>query len=154
MKKIYYRETQKMRIFVFAMCIIGGLVLIASIFQWGSKPIPIGLGLLIALLFVGLLLPFHNLTIRVCESHATVKFGIGWLKRQVLLDNLDLNTVQIIDLPWYVGIGYRISTEGTFFNTKPGPALLIKTKDGSPPLFVGTNNYEEIITTIQSIQKS
>ena len=154
MKKIYYSETQSMKMLVFILISIGVFVLLAGIFQWGSKPAPLGLTIFIFLLLAGLTLPFYQLSIKICESHARIRFGIGWLKRKIAIDNLDLSDIQIIDLPWYAGIGYRISSEGSFFNTKPGPAVLIKTKDGSPPFFVGTDKYEEIIRVLHQLQKS
>ena len=153
MKKIYYRETQPMNIFIGIIGLFGLFIILAGIFQWGSKPVPMGIAILIILLFAGLISVFYNLTISICESQATVQFGVGWLKRRTPIDKLDLSTTRVINLPWYAGVGYRVSTEGTFFNTKPGPLLLIKTKDGSPPLFVGTNNYEEIVSVIRKLQE-
>ncbi len=114
-----------MKIFNWVLVGISILILLASIFQWGSKPIPIlGAVLFIAILAVPLLL-FYKLSITIDAGEAIIQFGIGLLRRKININNLDLSTAQVIDLPWQAGVGYRISTEGAFFNTRPGPALFI-----------------------------
>jgi hypothetical protein len=94
------------------------------------------------------------MTITIDIEMATVKFGIGWLQRKIPVQDLDLTTAEIVNLPWYVGVGYRINNRGTFFNTKPGPALLIKTKNKNNEFFVGTKHGKKIIEILQEIQNA
>ena len=154
MKHVKYKETQTMYWFIALFVIITLLIGLATYFQWGSKPIESwvhAIPLMVITLFP--VLTFYNMTITINTEVASVTFGIGLIKRQIPVDDLDLSTAEIVHLPWYAGIGYRISRKGTFFNTKPGPALLIKTKNRNTEFFVGSKHGKEIIAILEDIQK-
>ncbi|WP_299768011.1 hypothetical protein [uncultured Dokdonia sp.] len=153
-KQIRYTETQSMYWFVGLFVFITIFILLATYFQWGSKPITSWLFAL-PLIVINILpiLAFYNMKIIIDLEVASVKFGIGWLQRKIPIQDLDLSTAEIVRLPWYAGVGYRINSKGTFFNTRPGAALLIKTKNRNTEFFVGTKNGEQIITILKEIQK-
>lgn len=155
MKQVKYSETQHLYWFVIFFSILFILIILSTFFGIGHKPIPSWSagGLLAGIIFLPILM-VYNMKITIDSKIASVKFGIGWIKRQIPIKDLDLSTAEIIQLPWYAGIGYRISLKGTFFNTKPGPALLIKTKNRNTEFFVGTKHGEQIITILQEIQNS
>lgn len=133
---------------------IAAFVLFAAFMGWGSKPAPIELGFFIFILFGLLSLPFYKLTITVTQHYAVASFGIGWIKKKVLIKDLDLTTAEIVNLPWYAGVGYRWGSQGTFMNTRPGPALLIKTHNKYDEFFVGTKNGSAIIRVIEQVQNN
>lgn len=154
MKLVKYKETQSMYWFVVLFILISILIIVASYFKWGNNPIPswdITILLVAVILFPVALV--YNLKITISTQVAAVRFGIGWIKREIPIQDLDLTTAEIVNIPWYSGVGYRISNKGTFFNTKPGPALLIKTKNRNTSFFVGTKHGKEIIAMIEEIQK-
>lgn len=155
MKHLKYKETQTMYWFVIFFSVLTILIILSTFFGWGNKPIPSWTagGLLAGILFFPTLL-LYNMRIYIDQETASVKFGIGLIKRQIPIHDLDLTTAEIVNLPWYAGIGYRISLSGTFFNTKPGPALLIKTKNRNTEFFVGTKHGEKIIAILQEIQNA
>ncbi len=155
MKQLKYKETQTMYWFVALFAFIIILIILATYFQWGNRPITSWL-YAVPLLIINILpiIAFYNMTITIDTEMATVKFGIGWLQRKIPVQDLDLTTAEIVNLPWYVGVGYRINNRGTFFNTKPGPALLIKTKNKKNEFFVGTKQGKKIIAIIQEIQNT
>lgn len=150
-----YLESQPMLWPIILFASITIFIIFATYFQWGSKPITSWL-YTIPLVIINILplLTFYNMKITIDSEVASVKFGIGWLHRKIAIQDLDLSTAEIVKLPWYAGVGYRINNRGTFFNTKPGPALLIKTKKRNTEFFVGTIHGEKIITLLQEIQKS
>jgi len=154
MKEVKYKETQTLYWFIVFFSVLTILIMLSTFFEWGNNPIPSWSagGLLAGLLFFPIVI-FFNMTISIDTKMASVKFGIGLIKRQIPVNDLDLSTAEIVHLPWYAGIGYRISLNGTFFNTKPGPALLIKTKNRNTEFFVGTKHGKEIIAIIEEIQK-
>ncbi|MFC4634190.1 hypothetical protein ACFO3O_09750 [Dokdonia ponticola] len=154
MKEVKYKETQTMYWFVSLFVLITAFIVLATYFKWGNRPIVSWL-YAIPLVIINCLpiVAFYNMTITINTEVASVTFGIGLIKRQIPVDDLDLSTAEIVHLPWYAGIGYRISRKGTFFNTKPGPALLIKTKNRNTEFFVGSKHGKKIIAILEDIQK-
>lgn len=155
MKHLKYEETQSMYWFTLLFGTVTIFIIAATYFQWGSNPISSWLFAL-PLIIINILpiLAFYNMKIIVDSEVASVKFGIGWLQRKIPIQDLDLSTAEIVSLPWYAGVGYRINNMGTFFNTKPGAALLIKTKNRNTEFFVGTKNGKQIIAILEEIQKN
>lgn len=154
MKEVKYKEIQTVYWFVVFFSVLTILINLHTYLGWGNHPIPSwSAGGLLAGFLIFAMLIFFNMTITINTEVASVKFGIGLIKRKIPVRDLDLNTAEIIHLPWYAVIGYRISLNGTFFNTKPGPALLIKTKNRNTEFFVGTKHGKEIIAIIEEIQK-
>jgi len=154
MKDVKYKETQTLYWFVVLFALITIFIVLATYFKWGSRPIESWLYAIPLVIINSLpILAFYNMKIAIDTEMASVKFGIGLIKKQIPVGDLDLTTAEIVYLPWYAGIGYRIGSKGTFFNTKPGPALLIKTKNRNTEFFVGTKHGKEIIAVLEEIQK-
>ncbi|WP_299680608.1 hypothetical protein [uncultured Dokdonia sp.] len=155
MKHLKYEETQSMYWFTLLFVTVTIFIIAATYFQWGSNPISSWLFAL-PLIVINILpiLAFYNMKIVIDSEVASVKFGIGWLHRKIPIQDLDLSTAEIVHLPWYAGVGYRINNRGTFFNTKPGPALLIKTKNRNTEFFVGTKNGAQMIATLKELQRN
>ena len=123
-QQIHYKESQSMYWLVALFTVITVFIILATYFQWGSKPIPSWwFALPIILLNVLIIIGLYDMQIIIDSETACVKFGIGWLQRKIPIKDFDLNTAEIIQLPWYAGVGYRIHNRGTFFNTKPGTLL-------------------------------
>ncbi len=148
MSKVLYKETQSLWWLVLIFIIMGGQIILAGIYQWGSKPIPLDIAILIGVLLILPTLLFYQLTITVTEEYAFAKFGIGLLKRKVNLKDLELSKAEITSLSLASGIGYRYGSRGLFLNTKPGPALFIPSKKGKH-FFIGTKNGEEILKVMR-----
>jgi len=153
MPKVLYKETQSLWWLTLILVLLGGQILLSGIFQWGSKPIPLEVAILIGGLIILPALLVYNLTIEITEEYAFAKFGIGILKRKVLLKDLDISKAEITELSLASGIGYRYGARGLFLNTKPGPALFIPAKEGKKHFFVGTRNGEEIIEILKNLSK-
>lgn len=155
MKHLKYEETQSMYWFTLLFGTVTIFIIAATYFQWGSNPISSWLFAL-PLIVINILpiLAFYNMKILINSEVASVKFGIGWLHKKIAIQDLDLSTAEIVRLPWYVGIGYRIHNMGTFFNTKPGNAVLIKTKNRNTEFFVGTKHGTQIIAILKEIQNA
>lgn len=149
MNKILYKETQSLWWLALILIVCGGQVLLAGIFQWGSKPIPMSMAILIASLLILPAVLVYNLTITITEEYARAKFGIGLLKRKVLLKDLDISKAEITSLSLASGVGYRYGSRGLFLNTRPGPALFIPAKNGGKHFFIGTRNGEEILKILK-----
>lgn len=71
-------------------------------------------------------------------------FGIGFLSRRMNFQEMDVFTIQLVDIPWYYGIGIRYTSAGILYNTKHNKAIRILSKDRKKVFLVGTDHYEEI----------
>ncbi len=149
MSKVLYKETQSLWWLTLILVLLGGQILVSGIFQWGSKPIPLEVSILLGGLIILPALLVYNLTIEITKEYAFAKFGIGILKRKVYIKDLDLSKAEITELSLASGIGYRYGSRGLFLNTKPGPALFIPAKEGKKHFFVGTRNGEEILRVLK-----
>ena len=149
MSKVLYKETQSLWWLTLILIAIGIFTILSAIYQWGSKPIPIEVSILLGGFVILPALLVYNLTIEITEEYAFAKFGIGVLKRKVYLKDLDLSKAEITELSLASGIGYRYGSRGLFLNTKPGPALFIPAKEGKKHFFAGTKNGEEILNVIE-----
>ena len=152
MSQIRYKETQSWWWLVLIFAILSIQILLAGIYQWGSKPLPMSVAIVIALIMFLPIILTYNLTITITEEYACAKFGIGLLKRKVLLKDLDIEKAEITHLSLAAGIGYRYGSRGLFLNTKPGPALYIPGKEGKKHFWVGTKNAEEIMKILKDVK--
>jgi len=68
MSKVRYKETQSLWWLVLIFVLMGGQILLAGIFQWGTKPVPLNIAILIGLLPILPTFLFYNLTITITEE--------------------------------------------------------------------------------------
>ena len=78
------------------------------------------------------------------------KFGIGLIKRSLLLSEIDYSTIEEIKIPAVYGIGIRITPHGTLYNVKIGNAIKIKSHNKT--FLVGTDEYTRIKNTLLELQ--
>ncbi len=141
---IKYKNTQYgifLNLFMFAIIVF---IFYGYYNQLGNKPIPLIPTILIVALFVFIILLFYKLTITIDDEKFTAIFGIGLIKKSILLKDIDLNSIEKLKMPWYVGIGIRMTKKGWLWNVKVGDSLYLKTKDSKKVFLVGTDDFEEI----------
>lgn len=108
----------------------------------GTKPIPLLPTVLLTVFFVLLSLTFYKLTISITAIEITAKFGIGLLKRRMLLQ--DIKTIELVKIPWYYGIGIRATPYGLLYNIRTGKAILLQNSNKTKTFLVGTADFENI----------
>lgn len=143
-RTIKYQETQLFKWIIFPMLILIAFLILSYENQWGDTPIPFLATVLTSLAFLIVILLFYKLTITIDEKSITAAFGIGLIKKTVLLNNLEFSSIEEIKTPWYYGIGLRITPQGILYNTKPGPAIKLKSTIGNKALLIGTNDFNKI----------
>lgn len=95
-------------------------------------------------LFVIVLLLFYKLTITIDEKSINASFGFGLIQKSLLLEEINTASIEEIDVPWYYGIGLRITPKGVLYSTRFGKAIYFKSLDNKKTFFVGTENFSEI----------
>jgi hypothetical protein len=146
----HYKQTQ----FGVLLNVILGLISITTIgfflFQIGKNPIPLIPTLGLISLFLLIILSFYKLTITITDEKIEAKFGVGFIKRSLLLSEIDYSTIEKIKTPALYGIGIRITPNGTLYNVKIGSAIKIKSQNKT--FFVGTDEFHIIKDTLLALQ--
>ena len=149
MNKALYKETQPF----YLIAIICAISIAALTFfittQWiSTSVIPYTL-IFCWVVVILILLLFYKLDITITHQFAIVSFGVGIFHKKIRIHELDIPTARGVKIPWYWGIGIRITPEGTLYNTHTGGNLHIKTKNKMNEFFVSTNNASSIIAAIR-----
>jgi len=117
-------------------------------FAWKKYALVVNAGGMIFLILILLLLLFYKLTITVKDGKITAKLGIGLIKKKVKLADIDRSTIQEVTVPWYYGIGIRLTPKGILYNVKFGNAIYFKA--AGKTFYVGTDDFEGLKEAIVS----
>jgi hypothetical protein len=145
-KKIYFKEEQ-----IFFISLIPALIIIFTLtvlyfFEIGDEEkkitlIPYIFGISI---FMFIILLTYNLKIIVDNNFIRLSFGIGIIKKKIPLNDINLDEIKVINIPWYYGIGMRFTKLGTIFNTKQGKGIHLKLKNNQKSFIIVLNKINEL----------
>ena len=150
---IHYKKHQYGIFLSALLLIIAVCVFFAGWFQIGNKPAPLTPTIVIAVVLVITFVIFHKLTITIDATKIQATFGLGLIKQTMLLKDIDFNSIELIKVPFLYGIGIRLTPEGTLYNVKLGSAIKIKSSTKSKTFFVGTDDFETIKRTLNTLNK-
>ena len=145
--KTIYKKTQY-GVLTYLMLLVMAFLTVSFILQTGKKPIPLVAYLILMLVFIIIILLFYKLTIIINEDKIEAIFGIGLLKKSIKLD--DIQSIENYKIPWYVGIGIRLTSKGWLWNVSTGNAILIYNKTRSKTFLVGSKEVDKVINTINT----
>ena len=91
---------------------------------------------------------FYKITIYIDKNKIIAVFGIGLLKREFLINDINFNTIENVKFNALTGIGLRLTSKGWLWNVKVGDAIYFKNKKGDKTFLVGTDDYKEISETL------
>jgi len=142
---VIYKKTQTS----YLLLVISAVIIGAQFFMFFTESeffgeVSLSSFLFISIILVLTLLLFSRLTIAIDNDRISGFFGFGIFKQKMQLSDIDKKTIEVINAPLYYGVGLRFTPKGTLYNTKPGKAIRLKSKDGSKTFFVGTDDAEEI----------
>ncbi|PIQ10085.1 MAG: hypothetical protein COW71_03835 [Ignavibacteriales bacterium CG18_big_fil_WC_8_21_14_2_50_31_20] len=143
-KQIKYEETQKAYwVFIVGIVSIATVIIVYKL-QLEKIEILLNIVIIVSVIVISVALLFYKLKIFIDANIMTISFGVGLIKRSIELKDIDFNSIEEIKIPWYYGIGLRITPHGILFNTKFGKALKLKSKNNTKTILVGTDNFETI----------
>ena len=100
-----------------------------------------------ALLFLALLL-FHSLTVEVVRGYLRIRFGIGLIRRQFRVK--DIETAEQVRNRWWYGWGIKLTPHGWLFNVSGYDAIQIRLKNGRG-YRIGTDEPEKLLAAIEAV---
>ena len=138
-----YRHTQVGTVIIIALLGTAFVALLALALAPSPYP-PI---LFAVLGFVGVTLAlFYSLTVEIQDSTLTCRFGVGLIRRQIPLSDVD--QVRAVLNPWYVGWGIRwIPGRYWVWNVSGFRAVELVMKDGRR-FRIGTDEPEALVRAI------
>jgi len=131
-----YEHTQVGYLIIVALAaamIITGIVLAVS----GINVIAIAVLVILAVTLV----LFPSLTVSIWAEDLIVQFGSGVIRKRFRLN--DIQSCQVLRIPWYYGWGIRLTRRGTLFRVSGFHAIHIKLTSGKEYI-IGTDVPQEL----------
>ncbi len=149
MKKHIYIENQLFYWAIIPFAIIIMLLLALTYLNLGSKPIPTKIAFISIIFFIVIILLFYKMSIKIDRKQIIISFGIGIIKKAILISDIDIDSFEKYKINRYCGVGIRMLKNGWLYNTKIGEA--IKFKINGRVIVIGTSNYNKIHNTLQKV---
>lgn len=127
--EIAYDHTQKgtfLRIWLGALVAVFATIAITSFVNGQREDGALLLGVTALSSFIALM--FHCLTVQVTSDSLRWSFGIGVIKKTILLDSIE--AVSIVKTRWYHGWGIKRYSGGWLYNVDGFDAVQINLRDG------------------------
>jgi hypothetical protein len=150
-RKIIYSENQTFYLILIPFLIIILLLVILSYFDLGNKPIPIEITFTSVTFFIIIILLFYKMSVKINKKQINISFGIGIIKKKILISDINFDNIEKLKINWYYGIGIRMIKNGWLYNTKIGEA--IKLEVSGKEFAIGTENYDTVYNVLQRIKK-
>lgn len=114
-------------------------LMIASEFNWVTLIVTLILGIALFL--------FATLKVTIDDDWLEIRLGIGMIRRKIPLQ--DIQSVHVIQYPWYCGWGLRVSLRGEMIYSVSGlGAIKINTNNGVK-VIIGTDTPEELSSALR-----
>lgn len=143
-EQILYKETQIFYLIITTTIAIITFCLITYFWGHSKNTTPLVVIIIPILMLTAVTFLFYKMEIKITNDYLENSFGNRLIKRNILLSEIDITKLQKVKLPWYYGIGLRLTPQGTLYNTKVGTAIKIVSKNGQRTILIGTDNFEKI----------
>ena len=144
-----YKETQYgwFVIIVFLIFIIS--MFFTYLEQWGTQPIPEIPFMILEGFFILILALFYKMNISVEEGVIRIVYGIGLIRIKITPEKI--YEVTVFKVPWYWGMGIRITPKGWLYSLNGFKAVLIKysIKGKEKITLIGINDPEQLKTALE-----
>lgn len=137
-----YKQSQFGWIVISLFTILVVFLSLAYAFQWGGNPLPFNVFLLMITVLIILVLLLYKLTVQVNSATLRLTYGIGLINLTFEIEELE--ETKVIQVPWYYGVGIRITPKGMLYSIHGLKVLQLKynSKGKSKSLMVGTAEPE------------
>ena len=92
------------------------------------------------------------MTTTLTKDKLTISYGVGWIKKSYALEELNTIQTEVVNFPWYLGVGIRATGNGWLYNVRPGKAIKIPKKKGRYSVFVGTQIPEGFLKSLEAVR--
>lgn len=99
-----------------------------------------------AFMLLGLLL-FHSLTVEVLRGNLRIRFGIGLIRRQFRVK--DIESAEVVRNRWWYGWGIKLTPYGWLFSVSGLDAVQVKLRNGRQ-YRIGSDEPDALAAAINS----
>ncbi len=133
-----YEETQYGFVFIIGFVLAGILMIFAYVYKWGNNPISQIPFMILSGVFAVILALFYKLEVRIENRKILIIYGIGLIRIKIEPDRY-YNSEEF-KVPWYYGLGIRITPGGMLYNLRGDRAVIIElqTKGVKKTIIIGT----------------
>lgn len=125
---IMYDKTQKGWLLYSIFSVILVFMFFAYLNQSGSNPIPLWPFIFLIVLFLIIIGLFYRLRIVINSGVIRVIYGVGLIK--FVFKPEIVNSVEVINTPWWYGLGIRFTPKGMLYNIQGSKAIRINYTEG------------------------
>lgn len=149
-ERFYFYTTYPIQIMKYQKTQIGWFMIILFLFfiahltyvylqQSGNNPLPFGAYIVLFIAFIGILLCFYKLQVKIDDLGIQVIFGIGLIHIRIKPEKV--YHVRVVNTPWYYGLGIRFTSKGMLYNIQGSSAVEINYLDGkNKTVLIGSND--------------
>lgn len=112
------------------------LLTLAYLYQWGQNPLPLLPYIVIISLTIIILLLFSQMRTVVDSSNITISYGIGCIKKVILLN--DIHTIKRVKNKWYEGAGIKYLNGGMLYSISFTDSIELKFKNSDRFIRIGS----------------
>lgn len=141
-----YKEFQPGRIIFFTIIPVQLLITYLYFNGLGDKPLDINSFIIISMLNALTCLLFYGLTTVITVDKITVYFGIGIIRKRILINRI--KSVEAVKNPWYYGWGIRFIPKGMLYNIGGLDGVELKFKDTNRVIRIGTKEPNKLTEEI------
>ena len=107
------------------------------------------LGSMAAVMVIGLVL-FHSLTVEIARGYLRLRFGVGLIRRQFRLG--DIESYEQVRSKWWHGWGIKLTPHGWLFSVSGFDAIQIRLKNGRQ-YRIGTDEPTALHAALENAMK-
>jgi len=141
-----YKEFQPGRIIFFTIIPVQLLITYLYFNGLGDKPLDINSFIIISMLNALTCLLFYGLTTVITVDKIMVYFGIGIIRKRILINRI--KSVEAVKNPWYYGWGIRFIPKGMLYNIGGLDGVELKFKDTNRVIRIGTKEPNKLTEEI------
>ena len=150
--KIFYEEKQFFSWSVVPLLLIVIFISIIYFLDIGDKKMSVSIYSIFLLLFLFIFLTTYNMKICIYKKYIIVSFGIGILKKKIVINEL-AEPIENVKIPWYYGVGFRFRKNSTLLNTRSGNSLRLNLLNGQKSIFIVSKDCKKMLETIKHLKK-
>ena len=150
MKKSY-KEIQNFKVINLIFISLMLIITVLFVFEMGStgKTLDLNAYVFFELICLAVLLLFYKMVIRIKRKTIIISFGVGLIKKKILIQEIKKETIIKKRISGFNGLGIRNTPDGLLFNTSSGEAIVFSTKFNQKIAIV-SKHIEELIKIIQN----
>ena len=130
---------------MFILFLITGILIAAVAIRILSQDRVLSAILMIGVYILGLAM-FYSLTVEISEEELKFWFGIGIVRKIIVLS--EIQSTKVVKNPWYYFWGVKAIPGGWFYAIAPGTAVQIELRDGRI-IQLGTNQPKKLNQAIE-----